>query len=77
MPTATKTIKGTKYPYYSHYDRRGKKVEAYYGRADDPEAVRKTLKLQRKHLVERAEVEREREDTFSILGKTLGYLGDA
>jgi hypothetical protein len=77
MPTATKTIKGTKYLYYSHYDCRGKKVEAYYGRADDSEAVRKALKLERKHLVGRAEVEREREDTFSILGKTLGALGDA
>jgi hypothetical protein len=29
MPTTTKTIKGTKYLYYFHYDgRRGKKVEA-------------------------------------------------
>jgi hypothetical protein len=27
MPTATKTIKGTKYLYYFHYDGRGRKVE--------------------------------------------------
>jgi len=75
MATTTKTVKGTKYLYYFHYDGRGKKVEAYCGRADDPEAVGKALKLERKHLVERAKVERERKDMFNILGNALGALG--
>ena len=76
MPTTTKTVKGTKYLYYFHHDGKGKKVETYCGRADDPEAVKKALKLEREHLVERAEAERKRGDgdMFSILGKASGVL---
>ena len=75
MPTVTKTVKGIKYLYYFHCDGRGKKVEAYCGRADDLKAVGKALKLERRHLVERAEAERERKDMFSILGKASRALG--
>jgi hypothetical protein len=70
-------IKGTKYLYYFHYDGRRRKVETYCGRADDPEAMRKALKLERKHLVERAKIEWERKDMAEVLGKAMGTLGDA
>jgi len=50
MPTTIKTIKGAKYLYHFHYDGRGTKVEIYCGRADDPEAQRKAVELERKNL---------------------------
>jgi hypothetical protein len=47
------------------------------GWADDPEAMRKTLKLELKHLVEKVKIEWERKDIAQVLGKAMDTLRDA
>jgi len=76
MPTIIKMIKGIKYLYYFNYNDR-RKVETCYGQADDPEAMRKILKLELKHLVEKAKIKWERKDIAEVLGKAIGTLRDA
>ena len=44
MPTATKTVKGKKYLYFTYYDQQtGKKKEVYCGLETDSIAKRKAM----------------------------------
>jgi hypothetical protein len=50
VPIATKTVKGTKYLYFTYYDENNKKIEVYCGPEREPESMKIAKQHEREHL---------------------------